>query len=204
MKSSVQLIQEAQNYRYNPSIPLRIYLKTCIGLLDKAQLNFQNNDNSMAFMFYYRYMDLVTNKLSTHQEYMSSVDSLHRREYLQLIKLEVPCVLKIIEDLQETIDDNYKKHELSLAKNIAKAKPTQLTHQTTYETLPSTFNERRFNQSLNFLHSQTTFNNNTTTNNNSMNNNNSNNNNSNNSNIQDNSNEMYHYPELPQLSYSSF
>lgn len=238
MKSSRELIQEAKDYQFNPKIPLKLYLKTCVGILDKAQMSVQCGDTELAFMFYYRYVDLCTNKLSRHPQYLTSntnLDSevqLYREEYLQLMKLEVPAVLKLLEDLQTQINRNYCKHQLSLAKNIAKSNKTNTLHSINntnerryhsrvigYDSmdsdikcplLPPAFNEHRLNQSLDFFKPVLTR---------GVDNNNGNNNNDDshinahtnvldhvNSNESDNSNpndssRMFHYPELPQLSF---
>lgn len=168
MLSSLQLAQEAKDYNFNTAIPLRIYLKTCVGILDKAQLSFQSGDIAMSFKYYYRYVDLCTNKLSKHPEFLISGKpnsdpelKLYRQEYLQLIKLEVPAVLRIIEDLKKKIDLDWEKHQVSLARNIARS-PMNHTHNNNnnnilLETkkdktiLPPTFNEHNFQQSLAFL-----------------------------------------------------
>lgn len=225
MLSSLQLAQEARDYKFNTAIPLRIYLKTCIGILDKAQLSFQNGDNSRAFMYYYRYVDLCTNKLSKHPEFLISGKylngqlnticdpdlMLYRQEYLQLIKLEVPAVLKIIEDLKQKIDDEWERHQVSLAKNIAK-NHLQAQSKHDYNTLPSNFHEHTFQQSLNFfkgtkLSSREVKNNNSnnTTDNNTINKSESAQKpTSTDSNNPTTSNSLLLYPELPQLSFPTF
>lgn len=229
MKSSRQLIQDAKDYRFNPIIPLKIYLKTCVGLLDKAQMSVQCGDSEMAFMFYYRYVDLCTNKLARHPQCLAKMDmdpeiQLYRQEYLQLIKLEVPAVLKLIEELQKQIDREYNKHQLSLAKNIAK--PTKKTISKThdnimehnsqddtikYPLLPKSFNEHRFNQSLAFFNPNLTQNNSTNNHNNNTqdhntkkHNNNNNNNTRKQANNSTNENPSFRYPESPQLSFPTF
>ncbi|CAL9733641.1 regulator of free ubiquitin chains 1 [Monosporozyma servazzii] len=238
MKSSRQLIQDAKDYRFNPIIPLKIYLKTCVGILDKAQMSVQCGDSEMAFMFYYRYVDLCTNKLARHPQCLSKANKdpeiqLYKQEYLQLIKLEVPAVLKLIEDLQKQIDRQYNKHQLSLAKNIAKPTNSVLNHHLDkinnnmetssqddtikYPFLPNTFNEHRFNQSLAYFNTNLTHNNNnnnnnntnTTTTNNQNNNNSPNtysrgNNNTKQENNPNNETPIFHYPELPHLSFPTF
>lgn len=246
MKSSRQLIQDAKDYRFNPMIPLKIYLKTCVGILDKAQMSVQCGDSEMAFMFYYRYVDLCTNKLARHPQCLSKGNTdpeiqLYKQEYLQLIKLEVPAVLKLIEDLQKQIDRQYNKHQLSLAKNIAKPTKNLINNRNDktysnaignmerssqddtikYPFLPKTFNEHRFNQSLAFFNTTLAHENSNTNNNNNNNNNNNHNHNhsnNNNSNInqatnndttkqETNSNNetpIFHYPELPHISFPTF
>ena len=227
MLSSLQLAQEAKDYKFNTAIPLRIYLKTCIGILDKAQLRFQNGDNSGAFMYYYRYVDLCTNKLSKHPEFLISGKyingqlntvcdpdlMLYRQEYLQLIKLEVPAVLKIIEDLKKKIDDDWERHQVSLAKNIAK---NRLQPQPTldYKTLPPSFHEHTFQQSLSFFQGTKLSSRERKTTNNSSSSSTTDNNTINKSEgiqtqtptEQNNptSNTLLLYPELPQLSFPTF
>lgn len=160
MKSSKQLVQDAKDYRFNPAIPLRIYLKTCIGILEKAQCAFQANDLSLSFIYYFRYVDLLTNKLSRHPELLrmdasssSSSSYIHKREYLQLIKLEVPAVCKIIESLRTQIDSQYSKLQTSLANNIAKPNINANTTPVQVEQQPlpkKSFDEYSFNQSISF------------------------------------------------------
>ncbi|AHY78476.1 AQG_2a_G0036200.mRNA.1.CDS.1 [Saccharomyces cerevisiae] len=161
MKSSKQLVQDAKDYRFNPAIPLRIYLKTCIGILEKAQCAFQANDLSLSFIYYFRYVDLLTNKLSRHPELLrmdasssSSSSYIHKREYLQLIKLEVPAVCKIIESLRTQIDSQYSKLQTSLANNIAKPNINANTTPVQVEQQPlpkKSFDEYSFNQSISFF-----------------------------------------------------
>ncbi|CCD25947.2 Rfu1p NDAI_0G01710 [Naumovozyma dairenensis CBS 421] len=213
MKSTTQLAAEARDYKFNPAIPLRIYLKTCVNILNKAQTAFQSRDLSLAYTFYFRYVDLCTNKLSKHPEFIISSNgnsesmelSLYRQEYLQLIKLEVPAVLRIIEDLQRQIDLQYNQHQLSLAKNIAK--PMHHHHHQIRrnsieggeectarqrQLLPPTFNESRFNQSISFLRETSlSLNKNKSQNHNTL--------------EEDRDGKpILHYPELPQLSFPTF
>lgn len=171
MKSTLQLAQEARDYKFNPVIPLRIYLKTCIGILDKAQLSVQVGDSAMAFTYYYRYVDLCTNKLSRHPEFIaagkleggaSPIDpelALYRQEYLQLVKLEVPAVMRLIEDLKRKIDAEWERHQVSLARNIARTRSASNNHQEESikcgTVLPPTFSEHNFQQSLNFFQGAT-------------------------------------------------
>ncbi|CCK70562.1 Rfu1p KNAG_0E03030 [Huiozyma naganishii CBS 8797] len=199
MKSTRQLGQDAVNYGFNTRVSLKIYLKTCVRILDKAQSSFQNGDMALAFMFYSRYVDLCVSKLARHPEYVSvglAQDpeiALYRQKYLQLVRLEVPAVLKIIEDLRKILDDQYSKHQQSLAKNIAKPTAVENRHHiphlaqgSTPSTsqplpLPPTFNEHRFNQSISFFATRETISENTT----------------------EQSKTTFHYPELPQLSFST-
>lgn len=165
MKSTVELNNEALDYKFFPSTSLKVYLKACVGILEKAQLAFQNGDLQRSYVFYVRYVDLCTNKLSRHPEYLGTCNErtaeieLHRREYLQLIKLEVPAVLKISEDLRKRIDSEHSKHQLSLAKNIAKPKAQHIqdTEQILEpKKLPPTFDEHLFNHSVAYYHKTTT------------------------------------------------
>ncbi|EDO17471.1 hypothetical protein Kpol_1058p8 [Vanderwaltozyma polyspora DSM 70294] len=192
MKSSSQLRQEALEYTYNANTPLKIYLKVCVSILDKAQLEFQKGDIFSAYVLYYRYADLIANKLSDHSELALVAERdqtvLHREEYYQLVKLELPAVLKIVEDLQKNIDLDYNKIQLSLSKNIAKQqkKPNHVSEPVL---LPKTFNENRFNQSISFFNNM----NSNITLENKMHGNNNNN-----------THQELLYPELPTLSNASY
>ncbi|SCV02264.1 LAMI_0G17370g1_1 [Lachancea mirantina] len=153
MKSSLQLSKEAVTYQFNGSIPVRLYLKTCVTLLEEAQNSFQKGNVEKAFLMYVRYVDLCTNKLPTHPEIRSTQPDaqfgLVRQEYNQLIKLEVPAILSIIEDLKKKIDLDHQMHTQSLAAYISKAAPGSSSSKLENKIkLPANFDEVRFRQSV--------------------------------------------------------
>lgn len=173
MRSTVQLDNEALDYRFLPDTSLKVYLKVCVSILEQAQSAYQTGDLQRAYVFYFRYVDLCTNKLSKHPQFLCSASSaqlaLNRQEYMQLIKLEVPAVLKIIEDLRKQIDLISSKQQLSLAKNIAQPK---MQHQQNHkkngkfeaykkkpvlDRLPPTFDEHLFNDSISYFRNTTAF-----------------------------------------------
>lgn len=122
MKSSKQLGAEARDYQFNPNIPLKLYLKTCVTLLNSASESFQGGDKCLAYFYYFRYVDLCTNRLPAHPQVRiasTKDDELYLQEYKQLLRLEVPHILKIMEGLKHEIDALYERHKVSLANNIA-------------------------------------------------------------------------------------
>lgn len=204
MKSTSELNNEALDYKFFPGTSLKVYLRACVGILEKAQLAFQSGDLQKSYVFYVRYVDLCTNKLSRHPEYLGTSGDrtaeieLHRREYLQLIRLEVPAVLKISEDLRKRIDLDYSKHQLSLAKNIAKPKAQ---HQQNNEKqipelkrLPPTFDEHLFNHSV-AHYQKTTMASSFSTASKPV------RSSSGSAETNSESNQLHYYPELPQLSF---
>lgn len=155
MKSSIQLKQEALDYKFNQNVPLKLYLTTCVSIIEEAQSSARYNNIERSYLLYMRYLDLCLNKLIHHCEVNTSVESLHRREYLQLIKLEVPVIMKLTEELKAKIDTKY----VSLANNVATSTYTKLTASgsTSEEIrLPSTFDEQKFNQSINWFNTSST------------------------------------------------
>lgn len=227
-KNSKSLILDAKNYNYNPKISIKIYLKICIKLLEKAQwFNAQQNNKLMAFTYYYRYLDLCLVKLSNHPQIKCSGSNyvlekyddnmtdleLYRKQYKQLIDLEIPIVLKIIEDLKFEIDSIFNKQQSSLANSISTIKKNHNTNSensTKPNITTTSFNQNRFNQSIDFFNTTNNLSTNITgtTNTNNFdgiraNDDNVNNDNSNNNNESTNSNELM-YPELPQLSFPTF
>ncbi|SSD60619.1 uncharacterized protein SCODWIG_02380 [Saccharomycodes ludwigii] len=121
-KSPTMLQKEATNYKFNKNIPLRIYLKTCITLIEKAQSFFIGNDIENACLYYMRYLDLSMAKLPTHPEVLYNISStcghsnnnleLSQKEYQQILKLEVPAIIKIVEDLQKELDSRRKMENM--------------------------------------------------------------------------------------------
>ncbi|BAO41889.1 regulator of free ubiquitin chains 1 [Kluyveromyces marxianus] len=158
MRSSSQLKQEALEYKFNANVPLKLYLTTCISIVEEAQKSARSNDMERAYLLYLRYLDLCLNKLIHHSEVNTTVDSLNRREYLQLLKLEVPAIMKITEELKGKIDAIHH----SLASNVAVSAYTKpstrpqavVPSRTAVEEvqLPSTFDEKKFNQSIRWFH----------------------------------------------------
>ncbi|QEU60548.1 Rfu1 [Kluyveromyces lactis] len=159
MKSSSHLKQEALNYRFNSNVPLKLYLTTCISIVEEAQNSARCNNMERAYLLYIRYLDLCLNRLVHHSEVNTSVESLYKREYFQLLKLEVPAIMKITEELKIKIDARYK----SLANNVAtstyaRSPAVMMTNPSDEINLPSSFDEQKFNQSISwFNHSSKHF-----------------------------------------------
>ncbi|CDO92908.1 unnamed protein product [Kluyveromyces dobzhanskii CBS 2104] len=159
MKSSSQLKQEALNYRFNSNVPLKLYLTTCISIVEEAQNSARCDNMERAYLLYMRYLDLCLNRLIHHSEVNTPCESLYKREYFQLLKLEVPAIMKLTEELKAKIDARYK----SLANNVAvpaygRASTATVTNPLDEVRLPSSFDEQKFNQSLSwFNHSSKHF-----------------------------------------------
>ncbi|SCV99708.1 LAFE_0B00760g1_1 [Lachancea fermentati] len=155
MKSSLQLSKEALEYTFNPKIPLKLYLKTCISLVEEAQTSFQDGRLERSYLMYLRYLDLCMNKLPNHPEVTESSTnsecSLFRKEYQQLLKLEVPAILRISEDLKAQIDISYQKNTLSLATNVPKRVVKERANTEAIE-LPSSFSDAKLRQSIHAFH----------------------------------------------------
>ncbi|SCU91073.1 LANO_0D10682g1_1 [Lachancea nothofagi CBS 11611] len=154
MKSCHQLSQAALDYRFNPRVPLKLYLKTCVSLLEEAQQSFQLGNVERSYIMYLRYLDLCMKKLPAHPQLFeeeANVDrGLAKKEYMQLLKLEVPAILKISEDLRIHLDRTFAQHTTTLAANVPK--PRALKKDKVERTeLPSNFDEARFKQSLSTL-----------------------------------------------------
>ncbi|KAL6942332.1 hypothetical protein ACO0QE_003503 [Hanseniaspora vineae] len=178
VKSSKQLQEEARNYKFNKSISLQVYMKFCISLIEKAQeLATNADDTENAYVFYMRYLDLIMNKLCNHPDILlaktqsmqregSSVNSLHVKTYHQILRLEVPAILKIVEEMQKKIETKYQKqmakqyiepskihiktslHENSEEKHCTGRNSPELNIEIA---LPSTFNEHVFNNSIKYM-----------------------------------------------------
>ncbi|SCU83513.1 LADA_0C11892g1_1 [Lachancea dasiensis] len=151
MKSTSQLNQAATDYSFSPRVPLKLYLTTCVGLLEEAQGAFQVGNVERSYIMYVRYLDLCMKKLPSHPQLAGmrshTEDDLARKEYLQLLKLEVPAILKISEDLRLQLDKTFAQQATTLAANVPKSRLLQKETVDKVE-LPSSFDEARFRQSI--------------------------------------------------------
>ncbi|AMD20192.1 HDL552Wp [Eremothecium sinecaudum] len=157
MKSSVELGKEAIDYNFNKNVPLKLYLSTCVVILQNAQLASQEGDIEKAYTLYLKYLDVCMNKLAQHPHVLKPIGSdeeLSKKEYLQLMNLEVPAILKVTETLKHTIDQRYERSTQSLAKSFV---PQQTSKENPFATeeeevsviaLPPSFDEERFNSAI--------------------------------------------------------
>lgn len=112
-----QVAREATEYQFNAAVPLTVYLRMCEDLLELAQYASQRNEQQTAYVHYVRYVDLCTNKLPQHPEFrgpQTPETLLQRKKLLQLLRLEVPAVLQLIEKLRAQL-----ARRNSLANNMA-------------------------------------------------------------------------------------
>ncbi|CEP64957.1 Rfu1p LALA0_S15e01200g [Lachancea lanzarotensis] len=158
MSSCHQLGQMASDYKFNPRVPLKLYLKTCVSLLEEAQQSFQLGNLQRSYIMYLRYLDLCTKKLPAHPDLhtlQGDTDrALARKGYLQLLKLEVPAILRISEDLRVQLEKSFAQQAKSLASNVPRPRTYSKEKLEKIE-LPSTFSETRFKQSLSVLQHNT-------------------------------------------------
>ncbi|AAS51005.2 ABR232Cp [Eremothecium gossypii ATCC 10895] len=150
MKSSAQLCMEARNYNFNAAAPLRLYLATCVRLVEEAQAAAQADDVARAYMLYVRYLDLCMHQLSGHREVQQPVtdaERLSRDEYEQLLRLEVPAVLRLTEELKSAVDLRHERGRASLARSVV-PEAGRGEHSRQEVQLPPSFDEERFNRTV--------------------------------------------------------
>ncbi|SCU77263.1 LAFA_0A00628g1_1 [Lachancea sp. 'fantastica'] len=156
MSTCHQLSQLASDYKFNPRVPLKLYLKTCVSLLEEAQQSFQLGNLQRSYVMYLRYLDLCTKKLPAHPDLhtlplQADPDrALAREGFLQLLKLEVPAILRISEDLRIQLEKSFAQQGKSLASNVPRPRTFSREKLEKIE-LPSTFSEARFKQSISVL-----------------------------------------------------
>ncbi|AGO11501.1 AaceriABR232Cp [[Ashbya] aceris (nom. inval.)] len=151
MKSSAQLCTEARNYNFNAAAPLRLYLATCVRLVEEAQAAAQADDVARAYTLYVRYLDLCMHRLSGHREVQqpaTDAERLSRDEYEQLLKLEVPAVLRLTEELKSAVDLRHERARASLARSVAPEVGRSEHSRPEAVQLPPSFDEERFNRTV--------------------------------------------------------
>ncbi|KAB8260244.1 hypothetical protein BDV32DRAFT_49683 [Aspergillus pseudonomiae] len=100
------IAREAQNYEYNPSIPLRFWLRTATNLLREAGIYEREGDDEQAYCLLFRHAQLVLENLAKHSEAKNE----QNRKALMEANKDVNRNLKKLEILRPRINKRYKRY----------------------------------------------------------------------------------------------
>lgn len=104
-----QLVEEAHQYEYSTSIPLKIYLTTADRLRANANLFKEQQHYADAYRLYIRFLDLLTNKIATHPQ-LTKRNPLEHKKYLNLVK-EAASVFQSAEEVKLILTEKIERHE---------------------------------------------------------------------------------------------
>ncbi|KAE8386408.1 hypothetical protein BDV23DRAFT_142320 [Aspergillus alliaceus] len=101
-----EITRMAQNYDYNPSIPLRYWLRTAATLLREARIYEREGHDEQAYFLLFRHAQLVLVNLARHPE---AKDEKNRKSLTEAEK-EVSRNLETLEILKPRINKRHKRY----------------------------------------------------------------------------------------------
>ncbi|KAH3679211.1 hypothetical protein WICPIJ_008680 [Wickerhamomyces pijperi] len=111
-----QLVEEAHEYEYSPTVPLKIYLTTANRLKANANLFKEQDHYADAYKLYIRFLDLLTNKIATHPQ-LSKKHPVEYKRYLMLVK-QASDVFQSAEDVKVILSEKIDRYQ-RLTKKLA-------------------------------------------------------------------------------------
>lgn len=115
--SSKELANKAQDFDFNPLIPLKFWIRTSETLLREALIYQQEGNDQQAYLLFMRYAALVAERFPLHPSFKDPEYHL----VLNSVKKNLPSVLDSMEILKPKINSRYNAwHQAeSLADNVA-------------------------------------------------------------------------------------
>ncbi|KAI9822364.1 MAG: hypothetical protein M1827_000083 [Pycnora praestabilis] len=102
-----QIVKKAQDFDYNPLIPLRYWLRTADTLLKEARIYEREGNDQQAYLLLFRHAQLVLGYLSTHPDAQQHENRLTLAESKGAVKTN----LAKLEVLKPRINKRYEKYE---------------------------------------------------------------------------------------------
>ncbi|KAL9137152.1 MAG: hypothetical protein Q9175_001637 [Cornicularia normoerica] len=102
-----QIVKKAQNFDYNPLIPLKYWLRTAGTLLKEANIYEHEGNDQQTYLLLFRHAQLVIRNLSTHPDAKQGKDRLA----LAQANKDVEHGLMKLEVLKPRINKRYERYE---------------------------------------------------------------------------------------------
>ncbi|KAJ9203509.1 hypothetical protein DTO164E3_2431 [Paecilomyces variotii] len=119
-----QITRMAQDYEYNPMIPLRYWLRSAASLLKEASIYESEGHDEQAYLLLFRHAQLVLVHLADHPEAKSP----NNRKALIQAERDVKQNLKKLEFLKPRINKRYERYsQLMEQRQTRKSTPTALS-----------------------------------------------------------------------------
>ncbi|KAI9680876.1 MAG: hypothetical protein M1817_004316 [Caeruleum heppii] len=106
-----EITQKAEDFVYNPLVPLKYWLRTADILLKEAQIYEREGDDQQAYLLLFRHAKLVLSHLSTHPHARDPENS----RLLEATEKTLPRTIARLESLKPRITERYER-SLRLAK----------------------------------------------------------------------------------------
>ncbi|KAL4921789.1 hypothetical protein BDW62DRAFT_96738 [Aspergillus aurantiobrunneus] len=100
----------AQDYKFNPSVPLRYWLRTAATLVREARIYLREGHDEQAYLLLFRHAQLVLVHLAGHPDLKDGKDVREERKALVAAEKEVKQNLEILEKLKPRINKRYERY----------------------------------------------------------------------------------------------
>ncbi|KAL4870784.1 hypothetical protein BDV12DRAFT_165219 [Aspergillus spectabilis] len=100
----------AQDYKFNPTVPLRYWLRTAATLVREARIYLREGHDEQAYLLLFRHAQLVLVHLADHPDLKDGKDVREERKALIAAEKEVKQNLEILEKLKPRINKRYERY----------------------------------------------------------------------------------------------
>ncbi|RDW86728.1 putative endosome-associated ubiquitin isopeptidase (AmsH) [Aspergillus mulundensis] len=100
----------AQDYKFNPAVPLRYWLRTAGTLMREARIYLREGHDEQAYLLLFRHAQLVLVNLASHPDLKDGKDVREERKALVAAEKEVKQNLEILEKLKPRINKRYERY----------------------------------------------------------------------------------------------
>ncbi|KAL2865832.1 putative endosome-associated ubiquitin isopeptidase (AmsH) [Aspergillus lucknowensis] len=100
----------AQDYKFDPAVPLRAWLRTGARLVREARIYLREGHDEQAYLLLFRHAQLVLVHLSDHPDLKDGKDVREERKALIAAENEVKQNLEILEKLKPRINKRYERY----------------------------------------------------------------------------------------------
>ncbi|KAL4926929.1 putative endosome-associated ubiquitin isopeptidase (AmsH) [Aspergillus undulatus] len=100
----------AQDYKFDPAVPLRYWLRTAATLVREARIYLREGHDEQAYLLLFRHAQLVLVNLAGHPDLKDGKDVREERKALVAAEKEVKQNLEILEKLKPRINKRYERY----------------------------------------------------------------------------------------------
>ncbi|KAL8994577.1 MAG: hypothetical protein Q9169_005495 [Polycauliona sp. 2 TL-2023] len=117
-----QIVEQAENFEYNPLVPFRHWSRSAGTLIKEADIYHHEGNEQQAYLLLFRHARLILDKLPTHPEARSKENDV----VLQQLRKDVLRNISKLEKLRPRINKRFERHQAILKeRSQAKAANTE-------------------------------------------------------------------------------
>ncbi|KAI9799151.1 MAG: hypothetical protein M1833_004191 [Piccolia ochrophora] len=105
-----EITQKAEDFEYNPLVPLRYWLRTADTLLKEAEIYEREGNHQQAYLLYFRHAKLILDNLVKHPQAQQPAN----RTALKVAKKAVPGILSRLDGLHPKVTQRFEQYERAI------------------------------------------------------------------------------------------